>query len=158
MLKQSLILTAVLVGMVVATLPASAGEMSGSGHNMFVPKVLQEIELPDGIMANRILFKGFMNDDTAGSPLGLASMQCSGTTIASKDGSPISGGGTCDSIDKDGDLAFYWWHSEGTKGKWGFLGGTGKWKGVEGGGTYEQTHIWLDGKMGNNWQGTWTLK
>ena len=158
MLKPSQILIGVLVCLAVTTLPASADEMSGSGTNMFSPKVLQEIELPDGTVASRLIFKGFMTDDTAGSPLSLASMHCSGTTIAGKDGSPISSGGTCDSVDKDGDMAFYWWRSEGMHGKWGFLGGTGKWKGVDGGGTYEQTHMWIDGKMGNDWKGTWTMK
>lgn len=158
MLKQSLILTTVLGCLVLTALPTSAGELSGSGKNMFMPKVLSSMELADGTVASRILFKGFMTDDTEGSPLAAASMQCAGTAINDKDGAPISGGGTCDSVDADGDIAMYWWRSKGMEGKWGFLGGTGKWKGVEGGGTYKQTYQWLDGKVGNTWQGTWTMK
>lgn len=158
MLKQSLILTAVICCLVLTAIPAGAGEMSGGGQNMFMPKVMSSMELADGTVANRMLFKGFMTDRTEGSPLAVASMQCAGTTIVGKEGAPISSGGTCDSVDADGDIALYWWRAEGTSGKWGFMGGTGKWKGVEGGGTYEQTHMWLDGKMGNTWKGTWTMK
>ena len=136
-----------------------AAETSGSGHNMFVPKILESFPLADGTMANRMLMKGFMTTNDPSSPLALASMTCSGVTIVDKGGTQLSGGGTCDSVDKDGDVALYWWSSKGSKGKWGFLGGTGKWDGVEGGGTYEgSSYVWADGRFGNNWQGTWTTK
>ena len=156
--KQSLILATVLCCLMLTALSAAAGEMSGSGKNMFIPKIMSSMELADGTVANRMVLEGFIIDDTEGSPLALASMQCAGTTITGKDETPISSGGTCDSVDGDGDVAMYWWRAEGNQGKWGFLGGTGKWEGVEGGGTYEQIYQWLDGKMGNAWKGTWTMK
>ena len=137
---------------------ASAAEMSGSGQNMFAPKIVESFQLPNGMMANRTLLKGFMTSDDPASPLALASMTCSGVTIVDKEGSQLSGAGTCDSVDKDGDVAFYWWRSKESSGKWGFLGGTGKWDGVEGGGTYESAYAWADGRFGNNWKGTWTMK
>ena len=84
MLKQSLILTAVICCLVLTALPAGAGEMSGGGQNMFMPKVMSSMELADGTVANRMLFKGFMTDETEGSPLAVASMQCAGTTIVGK--------------------------------------------------------------------------
>lgn len=149
----------VCVGMFLVAAPLSAQEVKGSGTNMFAPKVVESFSLPDGTTANRIFFPGFITADDPSSPLRLASMTCAGTTITTKDGKPIRSAGTCDSVDAQGDVAFYWWRSdEKSGGRWGFLGGTGKWTNVEGGGTYEPTFQWKDGRMGNNWKGTWKTK
>ena len=154
---KRLIVAVVLV--CIGGVAASAAEMSGSGQNMFVPKILESFQLPNDVMANRTLLKGFMTSDDPASPLALTSMTCSGVTIVDEEGARLSGGGTCDSVDTDGDVAFLWWKSKGTAGNWGFLGGTGKWEGVEGGGTYElNAYVWADGRFGNNWKGTWTMK
>ena len=153
---KRLILAMVLV--CIGGVAASAAEMSDSGQNMFVPKIIESFQLADGTTANRMLMKGFMTSDDPASPLALASMTCSGVTIVDKEGTQLSGGGTCDSVDKDGDVAILWWKSKESAGKWGYLGGTGKWEGVEGGGTYEAVYTWADGRFGNNWKGTWAMK
>ncbi len=156
--------TAVRAGLALAVLAvgastSSAQEMKGSGMNMFAPKVNESFELADGTTANRMSWSGFMMADDPASPLRLASMTCSGFAVLRKDQVPVRSAGTCDSVDRDGDVAFYWWrHDEKGGGRWGFLGGTGKWATVEGGGTYEPAYQWKDGRSGNNWKGTWRLK
>ena len=106
-----------------------------------------------------MFFPGFITADDPSNPLRLASMTCAGTAVTTKDGKPIRSAGTCDSVDAQGDVAFYWWRAdEKNGGRWGFLGGTGKWTNVEGGGTYEPTFKWKDGREGNNWKGTWKTK
>jgi hypothetical protein len=138
---------------------ASAQEVKASGVNMFVPKVNESFMLADGTTANRMTFTGFISADDPANPLHLASMTCSGTAIVRKDGTEVRSAGTCDSVDKDGDVAFYWWrHDEKNGGHWGFLGGTGKWTSVEGGGTYEPAYQWKDGRTGDTWKGSWRTK
>jgi len=147
----------VCVGLLVA--PAlSAQEVKASGSNMFVPKIVETFTLNDGTTVNRMQWSGFITADDPANPLRQASMTCSGDAVLAKDGKPIRSAGTCDSVDAQGDVAFYWWRSDDKGGRWGFLGGTGKWVTVEGGGTYEPTPGWKDGRQGNNWKGTWKTK
>ena len=149
----------VLVGLALFAPALSAQEVKASGTNMFVPKVVESFSLADGSIANRVYFPGFITADDPTNPLRLASMTCSGTSITTKDGKPIRSAGTCDSVDSQGDVAFYWWRAdEKNGGRWGFMGGTGKWANVEGGGTYEPTFQWKDGRQGNSWKGTWKTK
>jgi hypothetical protein len=148
----------VLVGLSMVAPAVSAQEMKASGDNMFVPEVVETFTLTDGTTVNRMSFKGFITADDPSNPLRRASMTCSGTAVVAKDGKPIRSAGTCDSVDAEGDLAFYWWRADGTAGRWGFMGGTGKWITVEGGGTYEPTAGWKDGRQGNKWKGTWKSK
>jgi hypothetical protein len=160
MSKKNLIrLGIVCVGLALAAAPLSAQEVKASGTNMFVPKVVETFTLADGTIASRMYFPGFITADDPSNPLRLASLTCAGTSITAKDGKPIRGAGTCDSVDAQGDVAFYWWRTdEKNGGRWGFLGGTGKWANVEGGGTYEPGFQWKDGRVGNNWKGTWKTK
>ncbi len=148
----------VLVGLSLVPSVLSAQEIKGSGDNMFVPEVVETFTLADGTTVNRMSFKGFITADDPSNPLRRASMSCTGTAVVAKDGKPIRSAGTCDSVDADGDVAFYWWRADGTAGRWGFMGGTGKWITVEGGGTYEPTAGWKDGRQGNKWKGTWKSK
>jgi hypothetical protein len=148
-----------VLGTLVLAVPAlTAQEVHGGGSNMFIPKTVETFTLPDGTTANRIIFKGFLLDDNPASPLHMASMVCNGTQILAKDGSPIRSAGSCDSVDAQGDVAFYWWRGGPKDGTWGFMGGTGKWTYVEGGGTYEATQQWKDGRVANSWKGTWKTK
>ncbi|HEX2798664.1 MAG TPA: hypothetical protein VHQ44_03235 [Thermoanaerobaculia bacterium] len=160
MLKKKLAAVGiVLVGLSLVASPLSAQDVKASGTNMFVPKVVETFSLADGSTVSRMFFPGFITADDPSNPLRLASMTCSGTAIATKDGKPIRSAGSCDSVDKQGDVAFYWWRADDKNGgRWGFMGGTGKWANVEGGGTYEPTYEWKDGRQGNNWKGTWKTK
>ena len=150
----------VCVGLTLVASPLSAQEVKASGSNVFLaPKVVETFTLADGSIVNRVQQSGFLMADDPANPLRLASMTCAGTVVAAKDGKPIRSAGTCDTVDKQGDVAFYWWRSdEKNGGRWGFLGGTGKWVNVEGGGTYEPTPGFKDGRQGDTWKGTWKTK
>jgi hypothetical protein len=149
----------VLVGLALVAPALSAQEVKASGSNMFVPKIVETFTLTDGTTVNRMTFSGFMTADDPANPLRQASMTCTGTAVVAKDGTPVRSAGTCDSVDAQGDVAFYWWRADSKNGgRWGFLGGTGKWATIEGGGTYEPTPGWKDGRQGNNWKGTWKSK
>ena len=148
----------VLVGLSLVPAVMSAQEIKASGDNMFVPEVVETFTLTDGTTVNRMSFKGFITADDPSNPLRRASMTCTGSAVVAKDGKPVRSAGTCDTVDADGDVAFYWWRADGTAGRWGFMGGTGKWITVEGGGTYEPTAGWKDGRQGNKWKGTWKSK
>jgi len=156
--NRTLVMGILIAGAAIAGDRAQAAEVSASGKNMFVNKVLESVKLADGTTAIRVLSDGFMSTEDAGNPLSLASMNCSGTTVRRGEAT-VSGAGSCESLDLDGDVAFYWWrYDEKAGGRWGFLGGTGKWSGVEGGGTYTPAFAWKDGKNGNTWKGTWKTK
>ena len=157
--KRAFSLGFVCVGLSLVASHLSAQEVKASGTNMFVPKVVESFSLADGSKVNRVFFPGFITADDPSNPLRMASMTCSGTTVDTKDGKPIRSAGTCDSVDAQGDVAFYWWRAdEKNGGRWGFLGGTGKWANVEGGGTYEPSFQWKDGRQGNSWKGSWKTK
>jgi hypothetical protein len=157
--KRFVALGIVLGGLALVAPALSAQEVKGSGINMFVPKIVESFTLADGTTVNRTTFTGFITADDPLNPLRQASMTCSGTAVVAKDGKPIRSAGTCDSVDAQGDVAFYWWRSDDKSGgRWGFMGGTGKWITVEGGGTYEPNAGWKDGRQGNNWKGTWKTK
>ncbi len=159
MSRTNVLMTAILVaGAAFVARSARATDVSGSGKNMFVNKVLETFNLADGTTANRVLSNGFIAADDPASPLYLASMTCSGMSVM-RGAVTINAAGTCDSVDSGGDVAFYWWrYDEKGGGRWGFLGGTGKWSGVEGGGTYAPAYAWKDGRTGNTWKGAWKTK
>ncbi len=160
MVKQMVVASGiVLVGLAFGVSTSSAQEFRASGMNMFAPKINESFELADGTTANRMSLNGFIMADDPANPLRLASMTCTGTSIVRKDQTEVRSAGTCDSVDKDGDVAFYWWrHDEKSGGRWGFLGGTGKWSNVEGGGSYEQAYQWKDGRTGDTWKGSWKMQ
>jgi len=156
--KRFIALGVVCAGFSLVASPLSAQEVKGSGTNMFVNKVVESFSLADSSMVSRVSSLGFITADDPSSPLRLASMTCEGTSVTTKDGKPIRGAGSCDSVDAQGDVAFYWWRIDEKNGRWGFMGGTGKWANVEGGGTYEPAFQWKDGRTGNNWKGSWKTK
>ncbi len=160
MLKKTVVAACIVLAVLAVGAPtSSAQEIKGSGVNVFVPKINESFMLADGTTANRMTFTGFIRADDPANPLGLSSMSCAGTAIMRKDQTEVRSAGSCDSVDKDGDVALYWWrHDEKSGGHWGFLGGTGKWTNAEGGGTYEPAYQWKDGRTGNTWQGSWKMK
>ena len=156
--KRFLIAGMLVAGIAIVTSSARAADVTASGKNMFVNKVLESFKLPDGTMAMRVLSSGFITADDPANPLSLASMTCSGTSVTRAEAT-VRGAGTCDSVDADGHVAFYWWRfDENGGGQWGFLGGTGKWAGVEGGGTYAPGQAWKDGRTSNTWKGSWKAR
>jgi hypothetical protein len=49
-------------------------------------------------------------------------------------------------------------HADESGGKWWYLGGTGSFERLEGGGTYQLALEWPDGKVLATWEGTASIK
>ena len=116
------------------------------------------VKLADGRTVKRQVLRGTAIADNPNTPLSNASQDCMFTTVASADGKTFSSGGYCDGLDADGDV--YWAYGGATEkgGKWSYLGGTGKFEGLTGGGTYRLALTWPDGKVMATWEGTAQMK
>jgi hypothetical protein len=87
--------------------------------------------------------------------LNMAMGECAGTMLTTPDGK-MAGAGYCLRRDNDGDTqSIDWiWPKGAERGTWKSTGGTGKFAGLEGGGTWAQVAS-DGGKMGiNRWDGT----
>ncbi len=137
---------------------AQAAEVKGNGSVTYVPVASESSQLPNGSTVQRTHLKGIVLADDASVPLHLASQDCSGTTVVAADGSPPVANGYCDGLDQDGDVWWLWWHNGSDGNTWGFIGGTGKFAGIEGGGTTTLEVEWPDGRFTILWEGTWQMQ
>lgn len=154
----TLVTFAVLLCVVAA--PAAARKVTGEGHATYAQTGSEEYALPDGRSTQRAKLSGFVMATDPNNPLHNNHQTCTGTTIVAADGTATVGNGYCDAVDADGDVWWLWWTADWSNatGTWGFLGGTGKFAGVEGGGTTTVTTQWPDGSLTINWKGTWEMK
>jgi len=131
-------------------------EYTAKGGNAFVSEVTGSLDLPDGTTRITVHNRGFIWND--GEPVvgGNGSMDCIGSNILSAEGEPMSGAGTCEAIDLDGDIWWVWWNGA-AGGDFGFTGGTGKYTGITGGGSWMSDSQYADGKVMNKWEGSWTI-
>lgn len=122
------------------------------GHSIWTPISEESYSLPDGRTVTRQVLSGFSMNEEPNTPF-RTSQDCMFTTVTAADGS-FESGGFCDAVDADGDV--YWAVGSATEkgGKWSYLGGTGKFEGLTGGGTYQLALEWPDGKLMATWDGT----
>jgi len=138
---------------------AKAGQkVTGSGQAFRVPKSSETYKLSDGRSVQQTSEAGYLTAAQSDNPLNMNSQDCSGTVIVSTDGKTSTGGGYCVGFDPSGDTAWIWWHGGFDGGTWGFMDGTGKFKGVDGGGTWKTKQRLPDGKFIDTWEGTWQMK
>ncbi len=137
--------------------PAMAGEEKGGGTVTYAPAEVSNTQLPDGGMMQRSHIMGIVLADDASNSIHLASQDCFGTTVIAADGS-ANGHGYCDAVDADGDRWWIWWNNTPEGNKWGFIGGTGKYEGITGGGTTEALAQMADGRTAITWDGHWIMK
>lgn len=142
----------------VSTWTSANAQMSYTtkGGNALTQDVLSTVDLPDGNMLVHATSSGFSwtdNDDVVG---GNGSLECSGFSTVSPEGDQLDGSGSCVGLDEDGDIWRIWW-SGAMGGEFGFTGGTGKYAGINGGGTWTTKVRYPDGKVMNDWEGTWTI-
>jgi hypothetical protein len=137
--------------------PAEAGEEHGSGTVTYAPAEVENTQLPDGGMIQRSHIMGIVLADDASNSIHLASQDCFGTTVV-PDGGTAIGNGYCDAVDANGDRWWIWWHNGPDSNTWGFMGGTGKYEGITGGGTTESLAQMADGRAAITWDGHWTMK
>ena len=137
--------------------PATAGEETGSGTVTYAPAEVDTVEMADGTVVQRSHIMGIVLADDQSVSIHLASQDCFGTTVITPDGT-ATGNGYCDAVDADGDRWWIWWHNGADSNTWGFMGGTGKYTGIKGGGTTEPLAQMADGRTAITWNGSWTMK
>lgn len=128
------------------------------GQTVFVPVASESLELPDGRTVQRAQSTGYVIPDNSDSPFYMVNQTCFTTSVIAADGS-VSMSGYCDTYDSDGDVYWAWLRGDAQGGTWGFLGGTGKFEGIEGsGGKWKAGTTWPDGKWVVSWEGSWKMK
>lgn len=151
---------AVLLGglVVTATAAAQSPQRTGSGTATYVPATLETIDLPDGSKLQRSHLKGVVIAADATVPFHMSPQDCVGSNRISATGQVLGGSGYCDGMDRDGHVWWIWWKNAPSGNTWGFMGGTGKYDGIEGGGTTEPQYQGADGRLVINWTGRWRMK
>jgi hypothetical protein len=145
-----------LLGLSAAVSTCQAAEVSFSGHSVWSPtQATTTAKLPDGRTIQRLYLQGFAIVDQGNGPFRNVSQDCMFTVITSADGSSATSGGYCDGVDSDGDVFWVWGQADQTGGNWHYIGGTGKFTGIQGGGPYRMTSQFADGKALATWSGTW---
>lgn len=152
-------LTPILLSFALACLatPANAQmDYATEGGNALTQSIISTVDLPDGNMLVRNESSGFTWADDETAVGGNGTLDCFVSVIVTPDGEQLDGSGICEGMDEDGDL--WWvWVTGGTEGEFGFTGGTGKYAGISGGGTWKQQVRYADGKAVNDWEGSWTI-
>ena len=138
--------------------PSGAQERQDSGSYLAIPGAIESYKLANGNNLDRSPNAGFLVTDDASSPLHLVGMSCAGSTVVGDDGNSSSGGGHCVIVDQAGEIIWAWWLGEQNGGTWGFLGGTGKFAGAQGNGTWMNGPVFPSGKLINQWKMTWQMK
>ena len=140
------------------SLPAAAAEVAGSGTVTYIFRHLGDRPIAGGNALGQDHLKAIILADDPTNPLNMTEHDCLGGSIIGPNGDTGNGAGYCDGIDKDGDVYFIWYRNDGADRRWGFLGGTGKFAGVDGGGTTEVVGGTPDGRVVVKWQGKWTMQ
>jgi hypothetical protein len=130
---------------------------AGDGNGLYNSTTLEKYQLPDGRMVRTVSLAGFIVSDDKESPFHLASQDCSGTWVIEADGEAYSVAGHCVSRDAEGDVFWHWWSGDASGGEFGMTSGTGKFAGMEGGGTYTNLAQMPDGKIINAWHAEVTM-
>jgi hypothetical protein len=122
-------------------------------------------ELPDGskIQISHYTQISFANDSNH--PLDNMSSDCVGRFHMAANDTLVTGDGMCTGFDAQGNSATFWWRVDQANtsdcpdlcGSWGYFNGTGKFKGIEGSGTWARDTMFQNGSSGT-WKGTAKLK
>ena len=145
----------------IATLPVStsalAGDGKGSGTATYVSYHIGDRPVAGGNMLGQDHLKGVMLADGGTGPFHLAVQDCLSSMVAGNNSPPQQINGVCDGIDKDGDVFWMWFHDQGDIHTWAFMGGTGKFDGISGGGTTKELGGAPD-RLVISWEGSWKMK
>lgn len=117
---------------------ANAGErIEGSGHEGWYTTLVSELEFGEGHSAMLWRGEGVQFGDDPSQPAGLMTGDCVAIFEFMPD-ETYKGNGFCTYTDLDGDKTFFtfWEGSDMEEGRTKYFGGTGKFAGVTGGGTY----------------------
>ena len=134
-----------------------AQENSHSGDFAFTTTASEEMPLSDGHVLMRVVQSGMIFADDPASPIDRTATTCSGSMVMDASARATVISGHCDGVDAGGDVWTIWYAGDQDGGDWGYMGGTGKFEGIKGGGTFSAEAQWSDGRGINAWEGTYTL-
>jgi hypothetical protein len=155
--RTCLIAAGAAVLLLTLTSEARAQERSDKGNFTFVTVSSEEMPLGDGGVLTRTVQAGMVFAEDSASPFNRSATTCTGSTVVNAGGQATVVTGHCDMVDESGDVWTIWYSGGAEGGEWGFLGGTGKFDGVEGGGPFSADAQWADGRGINAWEATYTL-
>jgi hypothetical protein len=144
-----------ITGALVVAPLAQAAE--GGGTVTYVMTWTEMTKLPGGRALQRAYFKGVVLMDKADGPFHLSAQDCSGSVAIAADGKVENNAGSCSAVDKDGDTWWLEYHIGPQGDTWTIIGGTGKYKGMKGGGTTTELVQTADGRLVITWKGSWTI-
>lgn len=158
--RTLVLVSAALVSVVVAgsVALAQAKKGKGSGRAMYVATELDSTKLANGTTVRSFHEKGFVTGNEADNPFDQSCHDCFASEVLAADGSMIERKGHCLGVDRDGDTWTLWFDNSTKPGRWSLIGGTGKFKGFEGGGTSKLEQQWSDGRYAITWDGSWQVK
>ena len=113
-------------------------------------------ELPEGRILQRAHSKGIVTAEDSSAPWHLGTEDCQTTFVLESDGSTAAGKFVCDIVDADGDV--WWLTADVSAGAWQVIGGTGKYDGMEGEGTFQILVQFPDGRYSFNYEGSYRLQ
>jgi hypothetical protein len=114
--------------------------------------------LSQGHVLMRVVQSGVIFADDPASPIDRTATTCTGSMVMDTTGQATVVSGHCDGVNADGDVWTIWYAGDQDGGDWGYMGGTGKFEGIKGGGTFSAEVQWSDGRGINSWEGTYTLR
>jgi len=127
---------AVIAGICGAGLSYAGEKRSDAGEHVYVPTIQEEKKLPDGATVLELTAKGVLTTDDKAGPFNNNQTRCAGTIVISPDGKTVVARGYCSDVAPTGD---YWWspwrNLPAEKG-FQFIGGTGRFAGITGGGNF----------------------
>lgn len=140
--------TILLLALIASPLAATAEPVSGKNYYVREGK-----GWPTGEKTGywQVKQSGISTSDTG--PLGTEKVECHGGGFWGPEGA--TGEGMCIFGEGDDTRTLTWDH-KGTGGTWEIVHGTGKWAGVTGSGTYENTRLGAERTL-NSWEGQITL-
>ena len=133
-----------------------------TGYSFHGPHTVEEAKtLANGTVLSHNHQAGVIISEHADSPRHWATGLDHGTTIKTTDGQAVGDAVLIRNIDADGNiswLAHWWWYGKGA-GSYRFMGGTGKWKGIDGAGrTLGMLRERNDDHFMLNWEFRWRIQ
>lgn len=138
----------------IAALPqVHAKEWQDKGTGTYVTVSSSSVKQANGNTVVHETFKGIVLSSVPGSIINGTSQTGTGTTVLDDKGNLVLSIGYADGVDADGDVFWIWWKTTPEKRTWGYNGGTGKFKGITGGGTTTLLAYFPGDRSAISWEG-----
>jgi len=137
---------------------AAAQETNISGYATYVGQESESVELASGHMLEATSSSAVLIEDDSESPLHLMSQDCSGTNLFDSEENLLQSVGSCVAVDGNGDIFWISFVNPPEGGTWRYTAGTGKFTGIEGGGTSEVISIGHGGQLTIRYEGRFTTR